>query len=150
MSWRAHLCQGWLQTRTKAFWAWTLKSCRVPDGLSTAQHRVLLHSPFPLLLGQRRCVPMQLSNSCQDAMSSCSPAIAPLSVCPIPRAWWSLFLHFSPSRRRRLLPCALLFAISALLVPFCNAFFGCGTFKSRCWVAAHQKGWFCSLQQHAP
>lgn len=143
LSWGAHLCQGWLQTHThtstvslnpKESPRWT-QSCN-QGGLSSVSS-VTTCSSF---CQDSACVPMLPSDAWYNAMSCCSPAIAPLSVYPIPRALWCLFLHFHSSQRHRILLRALLFASSARLVPFFNIFFSCSSFKTWCWVAATRRG----------
>lgn len=125
LSWRAHLSQGWLQTHThtQALWAWTPKSHHNQGGLSS------MSSVIPPS-ARTVPVPMLPSDAKYNAMSCCSPAIAPLSVYPIPRALWCLFLHFHSSQRHRILLHALLFAFIAPLVPFFNTFFSCSSLKT--------------------
>lgn len=83
------------------------------------------------------------------------PPCAPLwctsgcSILLLPRASWCLFISIPPEDTG-FYSHVLLFAFSAPLVPFCNAFSTCATFKPRYWLSVHQNGWFCSLQQHAP
>lgn len=95
--------------------------------------------PTPLLPGQCRCLPVHPSDVHQDAVFCYSrglhDAFSFISILPEDTGFYS---HVLP------------FAFSAPLGPFCNAFSTCATFKPQCWVAAHQKGWFWSVQQHAP